>query len=239
MSLPPFTNIPGRATCQIGIRVGPSSIAGAGRGVFALEDVEAGGPIFSIKEPLLNIVDDESQSLSHTCDNCFAAKVDKLCTVDELDLKFTGCSGCHVLHYCSEVSTMAPAVSFGTASNFSQACQTAAWNHHHQFECKTYQAILKHPDPTKNSMISKLNLRSILRVLELHRHHQICEEEWKEILSLSTGRKSKMKKKEFASEANSVAKVAKSFTSTELSVDEIIDLFCVVSCRVYIPTFRY
>lgn len=208
MSLPPFTNIPGRATCQIGIRVGPSSIAGAGRGVFALEDVAAGGPIFSITEPLLNIVDDEAQSLSHTCDNCFAAKVDELCTVDDLDIMFTACSGCQVLHYCSE------------------ACQTTAWNHHHQFECKVYQAILKHPDPTTRSMISKLNLRSIIRVLELHKHHRIPEEEWKEILSLSTGRKSKMKRQEFASDANFVAMVAKTFAMSELTIDEIIDLFC-------------
>lgn len=104
MSLPPFTSIPERATCQIGIRVGPSSIVGAGRGIFALDAVAAGGAIFSIKEPLLNIVDDEAQSLSHTCDNCFAAKVDGLCTVDDLDVKFTACPGCRVLHYCSEVN---------------------------------------------------------------------------------------------------------------------------------------
>lgn len=82
-------------------------------------------------------------------------------------------------------------------------------------------------------MIKKLNLRSIIRVLELHQHHQIPAEDWKEILSLSTGRKSKMKKKEFSSEANAVAKVAKAFTMSELSVGEIIDIFCVVSYPSY------
>lgn len=78
-------------------------------------------------------------------------------------------------------------------------------------------------------MIVKLNLRSILRVLELQKNHRIQQEEWKEILSLSTGRKPKMKKQEFASEAHAVAKVAKAFTMSYLSLDEVIDLFCVVS----------
>ena len=67
-------------------------------------------------------------------------------------------------------------------------------------------------------MIRKLNLRSIIRVLELYKHHQISVEDWKEILFLSTDRKSKMKKQEFASEAVAVAKVAKDFTMSELSV---------------------
>ncbi|KUJ21562.1 SET domain-containing protein [Mollisia scopiformis] len=192
MSSPPFTSIPDRATCQASIKVGLSSIKGAGRGVFALEDIPAGGPIFSIQEPLLNIVDDDVQSLSHTCDNCFAAQVDELWTVDNTSIEFK-----------------------------------PSWSHHHRYECKTYQEIINNADPAAISMLTKLHLRSIIRILELHKHHQISEEQWAEFLFLSTGRRSKMKKPDFVSLANAVAKIAKSFTMTELSLNKIIDLLCI------------
>lgn len=100
---PPFTSIPDRATCHVPVQIAKSSIKGAGRGIFALQDVPATAPIFSIKEPLLNIVDDDVASLSHTCDNCFAAESDGLCTVDDKSIKFEVCEGCGTLYYCSEV----------------------------------------------------------------------------------------------------------------------------------------
>jgi hypothetical protein len=228
ISLRPFTSIPDRATCQVPIRVGKSLIRGAGRGIFALENVLAGAPIFSIKKPLLNIIDDDLESLSHTCDNCFAAQVDGLWTVDNAGIKFEACQGCNLLHYCSKVKSQLSCC-IRIVADFTQTCQSLAWKHHHQYECNTLKAIRADKDPATKFMLNKSNLRSMARILELHKHHQISQEEWNEFVSLSTGRKSKMKRPDFVIMANAVASIAKTFTMTELSLDEIIDLFCIVS----------
>lgn len=87
-------------------------------------------------------------------------------------------------------------------------------------------------------MLDKVNLRSIIRILALHKHDQIPEAQWNEFLPLSTGRRAKMKKPDFVLLADAVAKVAKTFTMTELSVHKIIDFLCIVSSVAIVSSSR-
>lgn len=52
----PFGIIPDRVTSNKSFRVDTSTIAGAGRGIIVLEDVQPGELIFEIKEPMLSVV---------------------------------------------------------------------------------------------------------------------------------------------------------------------------------------
>ncbi|KAH6662019.1 hypothetical protein B0J14DRAFT_663001 [Halenospora varia] len=68
--------------------------------------IKAGETVFTIPEPLLNMIDDGKARLSNTCDNCLASRFDDGITVDR---EFNACGGCKVIHYCrkSECKTIA------------------------------------------------------------------------------------------------------------------------------------
>jgi len=99
---------PLRVRCQEPLRVGDSTMPGAGRGLFVRDDVAGSDLIFSVAKPLLCIV--YAEDLEQTCDNCFATTTGTYQTVFRDELKFKPCIGCKILHYCSEVS-IAPCLS--------------------------------------------------------------------------------------------------------------------------------
>lgn len=61
------TQIPTRIEAQLPLAVKRSSIAGAGRGLFVLEEVHAGTLIFKIPNPFLNVVSLDPNFHVHIC----------------------------------------------------------------------------------------------------------------------------------------------------------------------------
>lgn len=113
------TDIPDRVFCNTRIRIGKSSIIGAGRGMFVVEEVKAGSLIYSIDEPMMSGMSWEDIELA--CDNCFAVQAnekDDIISNVLRPVKISMCKGCYSAGYCSK------------------KCQAEAWEHHHKVECK-------------------------------------------------------------------------------------------------------
>lgn len=72
----------------------------AGNGLFATQDIPAGESIFSLKRPLITVLD--NVSLDSCCANCFAS-TGFGATNNQLDLK--ACTGCRTVKYCGRVNT--------------------------------------------------------------------------------------------------------------------------------------
>lgn len=72
----------------------------AGNGLFATEDIAAGDVVFSLKRPLVTVLD--NVSIDSCCANCFAS-TGFGATNSQLDLK--ACTGCHTVKYCARVSS--------------------------------------------------------------------------------------------------------------------------------------
>lgn len=95
------------------LRIAPSQIPGAGWGVFALEDIPDGVEIFCTKQPLAT-TSSTPEDLPTTCDNCLI-KVTSLVhrsgrfkweesDNDRRQVRFSKCSRCKFVYYCSKVS---------------------------------------------------------------------------------------------------------------------------------------
>jgi hypothetical protein len=98
--------IPERVTYKAQIKAARSSIEGTGHGLVVEKPVPAGDLIFSIKERLLNIVDDGDGALARTCNNCFMALTPAGSALYNKDVKFPMWSGYKTLYYCSKVSLL-------------------------------------------------------------------------------------------------------------------------------------
>lgn len=77
-------------------------------------------------------------------------------------------------------------------------------------------------------MIKKRKTRFILRLLECYNNGIISESEWAEVRALPTNRESKMAMSPFGDVAKAIAESAKMVVETDLTEDDIIDLFCSV-----------
>ncbi|KAH8593899.1 hypothetical protein B0O99DRAFT_472990, partial [Bisporella sp. PMI_857] len=97
--------LPSRVHPTVMLEVGVSGIPRAGRGIFIQSDVKAGDLIFSIKNPLLCVVNDTDMARARVCDYCFAgfgkSGEMKMATSLMEDLHLKRCSRCNVLDYCS------------------------------------------------------------------------------------------------------------------------------------------
>jgi hypothetical protein len=98
------STVPNRVTCYVPIKAVPSTIEGAGRGLFVEKDVTAGDLLFSIKQPLVRVVN--QRGISQICNNSYLAFIDGNCNVLRLSAAeptFLKCGGCKSVSYCSRV----------------------------------------------------------------------------------------------------------------------------------------
>lgn len=93
------------ASSSVPLRVGVSSIGGAGSGLFAVEKIPEGTDIFTSKPLILC----REPSLDIVCDYCFTNKgsnvhVDgRFYTATDKRPVIARCAGCQVTGYCSKV----------------------------------------------------------------------------------------------------------------------------------------
>lgn len=100
---------------SVRLRIAESAIKNAGSGLFAVDDVPAGGEIFR-SQPLLIVSEGNNSGL---CDYCLASTFSAVAPNgkfymgdgDEGDrAKLQACLGCHAVQYCSKVSLSCCAV---------------------------------------------------------------------------------------------------------------------------------
>ena len=112
--------------CKYGLKISTSDIPGAGRGIFALEDIPVGTEVFRVVKPIVTAV--SSHKMDYVCDNCFNDPFvafnknelfDSPCSkpTSTAEATFRPCSACDKVVYCSD------------------ECQDAAWYAYHKHEC--------------------------------------------------------------------------------------------------------
>lgn len=112
------------------VQVRPSTLEGAGRGLFALQDFAPGAIILSLDRPYVAELD--TARLNDTCAWCFqrsASSTDDDQTLSNRSsispqnpITVKACAGCHRVRYCSS------------------KCQSRAWKREHKFECGVLKA---------------------------------------------------------------------------------------------------
>jgi SET and MYND domain-containing protein len=106
------------------VEVKKSQIVGAGRGLFALKDFQAGDLVLAIDRPLVAELDVDR--LSDSCAWCFQrGETDPASRAQAASMglpngfvEVKSCAGCHRIAYCSK------------------SCQSKAWKREHKYECK-------------------------------------------------------------------------------------------------------
>ena len=99
----------------ITLNILPSSIPGAGSGVFASTDLIAGEEIFRVPDPLVSCT--ENAATEFICDFCFyfeKSKVDpsgRFLTDNDQSPMVTVCNGCKLVRYCTKVNQDTPLTS--------------------------------------------------------------------------------------------------------------------------------
>lgn len=96
------------------LKIGQSSVLGAGRGIFALEGIKAGSEVFRTKKALVTALDYEK--MSTTCDFCYFCNEGEVGRDGRLSVaggnvgELMACDSCKLMRYCSVVSTAHTAV---------------------------------------------------------------------------------------------------------------------------------
>ncbi|KAH9213659.1 hypothetical protein DL95DRAFT_462760 [Leptodontidium sp. 2 PMI_412] len=214
--------IPSRIHCNVLLQVRDSPITGAGRAVFALQDVKIGEVIFRIPNPLVAVPDFEDGL--RICDNCFACEEQGgVMTVPNAGIKFSSCKECRTVLYCDET------------------CQREAWKHHYKFECGFRKVFAK--APSLRARISGLTQRLAF----MRANNKISNDEWAEIRTLFRGKitedlGSRLERVEGSmnSKAAMFASFAKDTGKIELSEVEIRQLGIAMAnyaWTAHVPTF--
>ncbi|KAK7924412.1 SET domain-containing protein [Apiospora marii] len=111
------------ATASGSVKVVPSGIAGAGRGLFACQKFEPGDVVASVDRPF--VAELEMERMEDTCAWCFQrgetdpdsrAKA-AMMGMPQGFIETKACAGCHRAAYCSKT------------------CQSRAWKREHKYEC--------------------------------------------------------------------------------------------------------
>ena len=103
-----FTYLLNSVQTTIPLQILPSTIPGAGSGLFTSSELAGGQEIFRVEKPLVKCVSNEA--LDTTCDFCFYCTDSGLhpsgrfLTANDERPKVAACSGCKVVRYCSKVS---------------------------------------------------------------------------------------------------------------------------------------
>ncbi|EOD47967.1 putative set and mynd domain protein [Neofusicoccum parvum UCRNP2] len=126
----------------------------AGNGLFATQDIPAGESIFSLKRPLITVLD--NVSLDSCCANCFAS-TGFGATNNQLDLK--ACTGCRTVKYCG------------------RTCQSQSWKRHHKFECP----VLKVLGPERQLPNA---VRAVIQILTMRKNGLISDADWEALQGL-------------------------------------------------------
>ncbi|KAJ4383016.1 hypothetical protein N0V86_002243 [Didymella sp. IMI 355093] len=130
-----------------------------GNGLFANVDFEPGQSVASIRRPIVGSLDTER--LLDTCANCFVwtegASTGTRTYVPE-DVKVSKCAGCQRFRYCSK------------------ACQKAAWNRGHKYQCKIFKKLGDREIP--KAVLACMDL------LTMKKHGIVPEQAWNMLLSL-------------------------------------------------------
>ncbi|KAK8050283.1 SET domain-containing protein [Apiospora phragmitis] len=111
------------ATASASVKVAPSGIAGAGRGLFACQKFEPGDVVASVDRPF--VAELEMDRMADTCAWCFqrgetdpeARAKAAMMGMPQGFVETKACAGCHRAAYCSK------------------ACQRLAWKREHKYEC--------------------------------------------------------------------------------------------------------
>lgn len=122
--------------CKYDLKISTSDIPGAGRGIFALENIPAGTEVFRVVKPIATAVSNHKRD--SVCDNClndpFEAYnknefFDSSCSKQRSTIQATlrSCSACDKVAYCSD------------------DCQDAAWYAYHKHECESPTQIKAMP----------------------------------------------------------------------------------------------
>ncbi|KAG9240170.1 hypothetical protein BJ878DRAFT_579253 [Calycina marina] len=143
-----------------------SNIEGAGRGLFVKDHVAAH-----------ELVVDESENLSKTCDYC----LDTLEVMSDgtrlqtslKDLEHLCCTGCDTLYYCYD-------------KNDRKLCQSRAWREYHRYECKMFAMIRNYEKKSQAtiSMLGDADVRSVIRLVCLYYEHKINDDDWEILMGL-------------------------------------------------------
>lgn len=91
----------------VALRVGPSSIPGAGSGLFAIHDIPAGSEIFR-SQPLLVVCEAAQDGVCDWCllnQNSSVHPDGRFYTSEDKRPEIAPCSRCKVAKYCSKVGT--------------------------------------------------------------------------------------------------------------------------------------
>lgn len=111
------------ATTSGSVKVIPSGIPGAGRGLFACQKFEPGDVVASVDRPF--VAELEMERMEDTCAWCFqrgetdpdARAKAAMMGMPQGFIETKACAGCHRTAYCSKT------------------CQSRAWKREHKYEC--------------------------------------------------------------------------------------------------------
>ncbi|KAK7951047.1 set and mynd domain [Apiospora aurea] len=111
------------ATTSGSVKIAPSGIAGAGRGLFACQKFEPGDVVASVDRPF--VAELEMDRMEDTCAWCFqrgetdpdARAKAAMMGMPAGFIETKACAGCHRASYCSKT------------------CQSRAWKREHKYEC--------------------------------------------------------------------------------------------------------
>ncbi|ROV99523.1 hypothetical protein VMCG_06318 [Cytospora schulzeri] len=193
----------------VSLRVGLSSIPGAGSGLFAVNNIPAGSDIFR-SQSLLVVCESALDGICDWCllnrnssvrpDGCFYMSGDERPEI-------APCSRCKVAQYCSK------------------ECQKLAWQHYHKFEC----ALLK-----ENPEISSID-QALCRMLYWIKKNRLPEDSQQALAALENHFEARMDR--LRDEANGepdvdrtlgVATNARLATKSTLDLAVIQRLYCTI-----------
>lgn len=179
--------------------VADSTMSGAGFGLFVGQEVPAGKEIFRAAVPAVSAV----ESTASTCDNCFAWV--GLSDPFRTPVKLLSCVACKATKYCSKM------------------CQRTAWRRYHKEECKIYCEI-----NTRSMKAHELNstTRMLIRLMVLHQHGQLPDNQWQAILALESHKTSIEQSEDLDWAAiNADIRLVKEVTKIDLPETDLADLY--------------
>ncbi|KAF4309622.1 hypothetical protein GTA08_BOTSDO02492 [Botryosphaeria dothidea] len=136
------------------IKVHKKSSPVAGNGLFAKQDIAAGDLVFSLKRPLISVLD--NVSLDSCCANCFTSTG---FGATNTDIELKACMGCKTLKYCGKT------------------CQSQSWKRHHKYECPVLKTL--GPERQLPNVV-----RAVVQTLVMKKNGLISEEDWNSLQEL-------------------------------------------------------
>ena len=223
------------------LEVRTSPLAGAGRGVFATEDIAAGEELFR-SEPRVTLVEDsEEQTICDWC-HCIANTEYNFhedgSLKEDHELPFIElCEGCGLVGYCSNVSEVS--ISRPCTLISRQDCFIAAQEQYHEHECGVIVKIAESWDEWTCTHWLK-----ICRILCMHKMGALSQAQLDSLLALKTDTKDSTTVSEDRNRhvlqmtGEEAAEKVKQMTGSELSTETIFKLFLVVRYSAFQDGFR-